>query len=126
VDLLASTVGFEGIGRSRLRVVANLPAGGDLRLVVQVFGRHGGWPLGAAERVVSAAELRLGVDIQVLHEGVEASGKVLAWLEPNVGELEFGALTAVPVSALALAQAPARNGSQLLVLDAPDLPRVAA
>jgi hypothetical protein len=120
VDLLASAVGLESFGRSRLRVAAKVPYAGELRLVVQVFGRGGGWPVGALERVVTAQELRQGVDVQVLHDaGSGAAHRLLAWVEPNARELEFGALTAQPQGALALGEAPVRGGSQALVLAVP-------
>jgi hypothetical protein len=114
---LASTVGLQGFGRSRLRVVADVAGAGELRLVVQVFGRNGGWPLGAAERVATPAELRQGLDVQVLHEGAEVPSRVLAWVEPNARELEFGALTAVPHDPLAMTERAARAGSDELVLE---------
>jgi hypothetical protein len=119
VDLLATAVGFEDFRRTRVRVVADVAAPGELRLVVQQFGRRGGWPVGAVERVVSASELRLGVDVQVVHDASEVGGRMLAWLEPNDGELEFGALTAVPEQPIAIAEAAALSGTRLVLSGTP-------
>lgn len=126
MDLLASAVGLESFGRTPLRVFADLPGASELRLVVQVLGSNGGWPKGALERVVTATDLRRGVDVQVMHDDTAGAGRVLAWVEPNDGELEFGALTAVPAAPLAIAEGRTRPGGQVLVLSSTASERAAA
>jgi hypothetical protein len=68
--------------------------------VVQLFGADAR-PIGATERVVSASSLKAGVDVHVVYEGGQEPQRAMAWVEPNSGELEFGALTATPAKALA-------------------------
>lgn len=106
VALLASTVGLEDFGRSRIRVRGIPQISGEVRVVVQLFGADAR-PLGAAERVVSALALRAGVDVHVVYEGGQEPQRALAWIEPNSAELEFGALTAKPSAALAMGSAAA-------------------
>jgi hypothetical protein len=69
-----------------------------MRLVVQVFGR-GRRPLGAAQRAVSAAELRRGVRVDVVQVGGEGeTPRVVAWVEPGAPDLEYEGLEAAPTA----------------------------
>lgn len=115
VALLASTVGLKDFQRARVRVFGPAGLGSEVRVVVQVFGDDAR-PVGATERVVSAGILATGLDLAVVYEGGHEELTAVAWVEPNSGELEFGALTATPAKALAQGAARLRRDLTLVEL----------
>jgi hypothetical protein len=103
-------MGLEDFGHSRVWVSGSVLFTGNARLVLQLYGAssqgaaRATLPVGAVQRVVTAAELHKGIDISLPHQTDVTEGcTILAWLEPDGAELEFGALTAKPSAPLASA-----------------------
>jgi hypothetical protein len=100
--LAATTLGLEG-STFRAEVRADdVDERAAYRLVVQTYDgpMKGSRPVGSVQRVVTGAELRDGVQLNVveLREGKSAVGKelVVAWIEDGTGELELDARSARP------------------------------
>jgi hypothetical protein len=103
--LAAATLG-EGVSTVRAEVSAEgLTDARSYRLVVQSYATQPGArskPLGSKQRVVTGAELRRGVriDLVEMHGGapgsVGDSPVVLAWVEDGQGALEFDGRQARP------------------------------
>jgi len=104
--LAAATLG-EGVSTVRAEVSAEgLADARSYRLVVQSYAGQPGArskPLGSKQRVVTGAELRRGVriDLVEMHGGaapgsVGDSPVVLAWVEDGQGALEFDGRQARP------------------------------
>jgi hypothetical protein len=107
--LLAATTLGDAADTVRAEVRADgLLGGGRYRLVVQSYDTSDGAvpgpysrPVGSTQRAVTAAELREGVQIDLLElrQSAEAVGEkplVVAWLEASGPDLEFDARTARP------------------------------
>jgi hypothetical protein len=106
--LAVATLG-DAAGTLRAEVRADgLPEGGSYRLVVQSYdGRDGQLrgqrtrPLGSVQRAVTAAELRDGVQVNLLELRDAAASDadvalVMAWVEAGEPDLEFDGRTAWP------------------------------
>jgi hypothetical protein len=130
--LVAATTLGDGVDTLRAEVRADGLSEGDYRLVVQSYdgkdgpipGR-GARPVGSAQRVVTADELRAGVQVSVLElrEGASALAKespfVVAWIEASRSDLEFDGRTARPSpgSMYGLVKRAARQGAVQISLN---------
>ncbi|HVU03347.1 MAG TPA: hypothetical protein VHE30_16420 [Polyangiaceae bacterium] len=107
----ATTLGLGGLDHVRARISAteDLESDGDLRLIVQSYGKDtleaGGRPqdtakpLGSVQRAITSEELRNGVDVSLLQlpaEGVDSDSIVVAWVERGAPNLDYDALEARP------------------------------
>jgi hypothetical protein len=108
--LAATTLGVEGVGTVRAEVKADggLVESGEYRLVVQSYDAREGEvpglrnrPVGSYQRAVTAAELRRGVQVNLLEFRRSApeseKGSVVAWIETGKPDLEFDGRTARPL-----------------------------
>ncbi|MCU0657786.1 MAG: hypothetical protein MUF64_21755 [Polyangiaceae bacterium] len=123
--LASSTLGVEQIETVEVEVTARaIPAGkGPFRLVVQTYAGKNvrkARPIGSAQRMVSAAELRRGVRISLVELGVRQASDpyVVAWLEPVDSLLDLDGRHARPPqgSLVAMSRAlPGRNPVSLVL-----------
>jgi hypothetical protein len=108
--LAATTLGLEGANtvRAEVRADEDLADSREYRLVVQSYDADGGKvpgfrarPVGSLQRAVTAAELRMGVQVNLLElrqdGGEQGGGAVVAWIEAGKPDLEFDGRTARPL-----------------------------
>ncbi len=109
--IAATTKGVGELGQVRVKIRAATPIHGDsFRLIVQSYSAsvlaHDGsphdlaTPVASLQRAVSQEELRLGLDIDVMHAGPVRDDSdelvVFAWVEPGQPDLEYDAALARP------------------------------
>ncbi len=131
--LAATTIGLGHLDRVRAEVSADsaVLGTGGYRLVVQSYARDSmngdslpglrQKPLASAQRSVTAAELSLGVAVDVLSVGASNghSQVIVAWVERGEANLEFDGAEARPdKAALYSASEPHELGQARLVLKA--------
>jgi hypothetical protein len=107
--LLAMTTLGDGAGTLRAEVKATAARSGPLRLVVQSYEGAGrtlpgpdSRPVASVQREVTAAELRRGVQVDLVGmlshsaDSLTAKPTVVAWIEAGHPDLEFDGLKARP------------------------------
>jgi hypothetical protein len=105
--LAETTLGVDG-STLRAHVRADVPEVDETReyhLVVQSYDgpgfRHGRRPVGSLQRVVTGAELKRGISVNLVElrdaaREAPAKALVLAWIEDREADLEFDARAARP------------------------------
>lgn len=127
--LAATTLGVTG-GTVRAQVTASdseIVDGATYRLVVQTYDgpvARGARPVGSFQRVVTGAELKSGVRVNLLElrESIFADspekGRVVAWLEAgSSGDLEFDGRRARPAAGSVMGQARRSDGTVQISLN---------
>ncbi len=107
----ATTRGIGELGRVRVRVKSIVPMLGDaFRLVVQSYATssvapngspyEGATPVASLQRAVTEDELKIGIELDVVHVGTPVPTPedlvVLAWVEPGRPNFKFDAALARP------------------------------
>ena len=107
----ATTKGVGERGRVRVKIRSVAPMQGDVfRLVVQSYAASSlgpsrlpmdsGPPVASLQRAVSEEELRVGLDLDVMHVGrmgdLPSDLVVFAWVEPGHPDFEYDAALARP------------------------------
>lgn len=110
-SLIATTLGLDDFGRLHAIVRASVPNLENCRLVVQAYALSAmtgslpglyARPLAAAQRAISAEELKRGASVVLVHSDAAQSQQgcvVVAWVEAGHPDLDYDGLCARPSGA---------------------------